>query len=123
VKPHTNGTLILARLGKVSLGHPETMIPRGRVDEITKEPKTNAKRVTPEIPAAVRVWGVSCRVEWSTLLKLRNIRGDLATDFQDEQMVITPAAAQNTNLEAPPQAKTSKPCFMPMWKKKSSRVA
>jgi hypothetical protein len=39
VKLHTNGTLILARLGKVSLRHTGTMIPRGRVDEITKEPK------------------------------------------------------------------------------------
>jgi len=39
VKLHTNGALILVRLGKVSLRHTETMIPRGRVDEITKEPK------------------------------------------------------------------------------------
>ena len=39
MKLHTNGALILVRLGKVSLRHTETMIPRGRVDEITKEPK------------------------------------------------------------------------------------
>jgi hypothetical protein len=38
VKLHTNGALILVRLEKVSLRHTETMIPRGRVDEITKEP-------------------------------------------------------------------------------------
>ncbi len=38
MKLRTNGALILVRLGKVSLRHTETMIPRGRVDEITKEP-------------------------------------------------------------------------------------
>ena len=38
MKLHTNGALILVRLGKMSLRHTETMIPRGRVDEITKEP-------------------------------------------------------------------------------------
>ena len=39
MKLRTNGALILVRLGKVSLRHTETMIPRGGVDEITKEPK------------------------------------------------------------------------------------
>jgi hypothetical protein len=44
VKLHTNGTLIPMRLGKVSLRHLETMIRRGRPDEITKEPKRIRKR-------------------------------------------------------------------------------
>jgi hypothetical protein len=37
VKLQTKCALILVRLGKMSLRHTETMIPRGRVDEITKE--------------------------------------------------------------------------------------
>jgi hypothetical protein len=39
MKLHTNGALILVRLGKMSLRHTETMIPRARVGEITKERK------------------------------------------------------------------------------------
>jgi hypothetical protein len=53
VKLHTNGTLIPVRLGKVSLRHPETMIRRGRPDEITKEPKQIRKtsvRRSPSLP-------------------------------------------------------------------------
>ena len=52
MKLYTNGALILVRLGKVSLRHTEIMIPRGRVDEITKEPKTDSKRVTGDPVAA-----------------------------------------------------------------------
>jgi len=59
VKLHANGTLVLMRLGKVSFRHPETMIPRGRPDEITKEPKQIRKRSVRKSPSWPR-----CRGEW-----------------------------------------------------------
>ncbi len=52
---HTNGALILVRLGKMSLRHTETMIPRGRVDEITKD-ATDSKRFTAD-PVSALVLG------------------------------------------------------------------
>ena len=44
MKRQTNGTMVLVRLGEVSLRHPETMTPRGWPDEITKEPRQIRKR-------------------------------------------------------------------------------
>jgi hypothetical protein len=41
---HTCGTLVLVRLGEMIRVHTETMIPNGRPDEITIEPKQIRKR-------------------------------------------------------------------------------
>jgi hypothetical protein len=54
VKLYTNGALILVRLGKMSLRHTKIMIPRGPVDEITKEPKIDSKRVTADPVAEIQ---------------------------------------------------------------------
>ena len=54
MKLRTNGALILVRLGKVSLRHTETMIPRGRVDsEITKEPN-RFEKVHCRLPSRIK---------------------------------------------------------------------
>ena len=46
---HTCGTLVLVRLGEMIRVHTETMIPNGRPDEITIEPK-HSKKVSPDLP-------------------------------------------------------------------------
>ena len=63
MKLHTNGALILVRLGKMSLRHTETMIPRGRVDEITKD-ATDSKRFTAD-PVSALVLGRESQAIWT----------------------------------------------------------
>jgi hypothetical protein len=71
VKLYTNGALILVRLGKMSLRHTETMSPRARVGEITKEPEQIRKRVTAdpiaEIQQQMQTLGLTDQIKALTL--------------------------------------------------------